>query len=120
MNLKATLPAAPAHAQSSTFDILYKKYGVLFISATEAAEEAGWAASTIRNHIFKDTCPFPTTKVGGLRRVCLIDLAAWFDAQRGIEPATEAVLAPVAELEIIVAPKRRGRPPKVARVEAAI
>jgi len=113
LKIQATLPAAPAHARS-TFDILYKKYGVLFISATEAALEAGWAASTIRNHIFEDTCPFPTSKVGGLRRVCLIDFAHWVDAQRGIE----VVLAPLEEAEKMVVPRRRGRPPKRARMEA--
>lgn len=49
----------------------------LMLNVSQAAKIIGTHPNTIHNWISANRCPFPTRKVGGLRRISAVDLAAY-------------------------------------------
>lgn len=73
--------------------------GQVFLGLEATANLLGCQAKTIRNSLSAGTFPIPTVKVGRLRKVAIVDLAAYLDRQRGVEQSNW---------------KRRGPPRKIA------
>lgn len=60
------------------------------LTIEQAAECLGLCAQTLRNQLSRGTCPIPTLKLGGQRRIRRIDVEriAYGDAAKSLQPET--------------------------------
>ena len=70
------MEAAMATTVHDVLSVITQSYP-LMLNVSQTAELIGVHSNTIHNWVTSNRCPFPTRKVGGLRRISAVDLVVF-------------------------------------------